>query len=129
MSRFQKCFPRPVIVCPDELSNTTSIRIAYDGSLPGGLCKCLSMQAHELVSLRTRRAAKYLRFHRYHVDEAPVTSRLRPAEVLKSEIANRKIRTAVMGATRKCAASGPADRKRSVDYSRQKGNRCKFACP
>jgi hypothetical protein len=40
MSRFQKCFPRPVIVCPDELSNTTGILIAYDGSLPGGLCKC-----------------------------------------------------------------------------------------
>jgi hypothetical protein len=83
MSRFQKCFPRPVIVCPDELSNTTGILIAYDGSLPGGLCKCshfsgsdsiesfrscLSMQAMNWFPYAAPR--KYLRFHRYHVDEA-----------------------------------------------------------
>ena len=114
LSKLLLITPRPMIVCPDGLSNATSILIAYDGSLPAmralqmfalfgiGLDRVVQVMSidasRELVSQRIGRAAKYLRFHGYQVDEAPVASRLRPAEVLKSEIANRKIRTAVMGA-------------------------------
>jgi hypothetical protein len=34
LSKLLLITPRPMIVCPDELSNTTSILIAYDGRLP-----------------------------------------------------------------------------------------------
>jgi nucleotide-binding universal stress UspA family protein len=106
--------PRPMIVCPDELSPTSDILIAYDGSFTATravqlfalfrivldrLIQVVSIDSSmELASLRTARAAKYLRAHGYQVKEIPIASRVSSAEALRSEIVNRKIRTAVMGA-------------------------------
>ncbi|MGZ5916313.1 MAG: hypothetical protein ACXWJ4_03170 [Methyloceanibacter sp.] len=51
-----------------------------------------------LASQRAGRAAKYVRTHGYQVNEIPIASSARPAQALRSEIANRRIRTAIMGA-------------------------------
>ena len=106
--------PRPIIICPDGLSDADRILVAYDGSLPAmralqmfallgagreRLVQILSVDAsHELAVQRTARAVNYLRIHGYQVEESPIASRLHPAKTLKSEIASRKIGTLIMGA-------------------------------
>jgi nucleotide-binding universal stress UspA family protein len=106
--------PRPVIICPDDLSADDEILIAYDGSVPamravqiftllgigqGKRIHVTSVDAsQELAARRTAGAASYLRNHGYEVDTSPIASRVHPAEVLNIEIADRKIGTLVMGA-------------------------------
>jgi len=106
--------PRPVIICPDELSTADGILVAYDGSLPAmravqmfallgaGQGKRIHVTcidpSQEEAARKTSGAATYLRGHGYEVEASPVTSRVRPADVLRSEIADRKIGSLVMGA-------------------------------
>jgi nucleotide-binding universal stress UspA family protein len=106
--------PRPVIVCPDDISATDDVLIAYDGSVPamravqlftllgvgqGKRIHVTSIDAsQELAARRTGGAAGYLRSHGYEVETNPIASRVHPAEVLNIEIADRKIGTLVIGA-------------------------------
>lgn len=106
--------PRPVIVCPDELSQGDDVLVAYDGSVPAmrslqmftllsfgqgnRICVTSVDASQELTARRTNGAVGYLRYHGYQAEANPITSRLRPAEVLGTEIADRKIGTLVMGA-------------------------------
>ena len=106
--------PRPVIVCPDDISAADDVLIAYDGSVPamravqlftllgvgqGKRIHVTSIDAsQELAARRSGGAAGYLRSHGYEVEVNPIASRVHPAEVLNIEIADRKIGTLVMGA-------------------------------
>lgn len=106
--------PRPVIICPDQLSADDAILIAYDGSVPAmcavqifallgvgrgkRICVTSIDTSQELAARRTAGAASYLRNHGYEVDANPIVSRVHPAEALNIEIADRKIGTLVMGA-------------------------------
>jgi nucleotide-binding universal stress UspA family protein len=106
--------PRPMVICPDELSTSDEILIAYDGSVPamravqmfavlgvgrGKSIHVTSIDAsQELAARRTAGAASYLRSHGYQVDANPIASRVHPAKVLEIEIADQKIGTLVMGA-------------------------------
>jgi nucleotide-binding universal stress UspA family protein len=106
--------PRPVIICGDEVTAAREVLIAYDGSIA-------AMRAVQLFALlgfatdrrihvtsidsgkalsarRASAAASYLRGHGYDVEEIPIASSVRPADVLSIEIADRKIGTLVMGA-------------------------------
>lgn len=114
LSRLLLVTPRPIIVCPDELSPVGDILVAYDGSFAAvravqmfalfgvahdRLIQIVSIDSDAgLASQRAGRAAKYVRTHGYQVNEIPIASSARPAQALRSEIANRRIRTAVMGA-------------------------------
>lgn len=105
--------PRPVIVCPDELSGAGGVLVAYDGSGPAmralqmftllGMAKdkriCVTSvdASQELAARRTAGAESYLRSHGYDVEANPITSQVHPAEVIKVEIADRKVETLVMG--------------------------------
>lgn len=106
--------PRPVIICPDEISTAAEILIAYDGSVAamravqmfallgvgqGKRLHVTSIDAsQELAGRRADAAATYLRSHGYEIEANPIASRVRPAAVLSNEIADRKIGTIVMGA-------------------------------
>ena len=106
--------PRPVIVCPDDISAADDVLIAYDGSVPamravqlftllgvgqGKRIHVTSIDAsQELAARRAGGAAGYLRSHGYEVEVSPIASRVHPADVLNIEIADRKIGTLVMGA-------------------------------
>jgi nucleotide-binding universal stress UspA family protein len=106
--------PRPMIVCPDDISVTDEILIAYDGSIRAmravqifallgiglGTRICVtSIDANQqLAAPRTAGAAGYLRCHGYEVEASPIASRVHPAEVLKVEVADRKTGTLIMGA-------------------------------
>jgi nucleotide-binding universal stress UspA family protein len=106
--------PRPMIICPDRLSDADRILVAYDGSVSAmralqmfallgasrdRLVQILSVDAnHEVAARRTAGAANYLRIHGYQVEESPIASRLHPAKALKSEIGSRKTGTLIMGA-------------------------------
>jgi len=106
--------PRPMVVCPDEISNADEVMIAYDGGLPamravqmfallgigeGKRIHVVSIDpSQELTVRRTSGAATYLRAHGYEVEANPVASSVHPADVLKIEIADRKVGTLVMGA-------------------------------
>ncbi|WP_119388983.1 universal stress protein [Taklimakanibacter lacteus] len=106
--------PRPVIVCPDEMPAGNEILIAYDGSpsamravqmfalggigQDGPICVTSIDADQETATRRTVGAAAYLRGHGYKVTENPITSRVHPAEVLRIEVADRKVGLLVMGA-------------------------------
>lgn len=106
--------PRPVIACPAELANSNEILIAYDGSLPSmravqlftllgiGQDKRIYVTSidasQELAARRTSGATGYLRNHGYQVEANPIASDIHPSEVLRIEIADRKINMLVMGA-------------------------------
>ena len=106
--------PRPIVICSDELSKQNDILIAYDGSVPAiravqmfallGIGQSRRIQVasvdknQELAARRARGAARYLRIHGYEVEVYPIVSRVHPAKVLKTEIADRNIWTLVMGA-------------------------------
>ena len=114
ISRLLFATPRPMIVCPDELSPAGDILVAYDGSFAAvralqmfvlfgvardRLIQIVSIDSDaRLASQRAGRAANYLRTHGYQVNEIPIASGARPAQALRSEITSRRIRTAVMGA-------------------------------
>lgn len=106
--------PRPVIVCGDEVVTGEDALIAYDGSLPAmravqlfallGLGKghrlhVTSIEADkELAERRSLGAADYLRDRGYAVEIVPIVSKLHPVEVLRIEVADRKIGTLAIGA-------------------------------
>lgn len=106
--------PRPVIICPDELSESEDILVAYDGSVPAmravqmfalleiGKSRRIHVtsidESQELAARRASGAAGYLRVHGFDVYVNPVTTSVDPAEALKIEITDRKIGTLVMGA-------------------------------
>jgi nucleotide-binding universal stress UspA family protein len=114
ISKLVLASPRPMIICPDTLSDTGRILVAYDGSLPAmravqlfallgagrdRVIQILSVEAsHELAARRTAGAASYLRIHGYQVDESPIASRANLAKALRSEIASRKAGVLIMGA-------------------------------
>lgn len=106
--------PRPVVICPDELSESEDILVAYDGSL----CAMRTLQLFALMDIgsdkrvcvtsidadrdsasrHTTAAVGYLRSHGYVAESNPIVSRTHPAEVLRIEVSDRKIGTLVMGA-------------------------------
>lgn len=106
--------PRPVIACGDEPAAGEETLIGYDGSLPAmravqvfallGLGK--QRRVHltavepdkELAERRLLGAAGYLREHGYAVETIPIASRLHPADVLRIEVADRRIGTLAIGA-------------------------------
>lgn len=106
--------PRPVIVCPGELPSGDEILIAYDGSLPSmraiqlfvllgiGRDKRIHVtsvnSSQELAARRTSDATGHLRNHGYQVEANPIASDVHPSEVLRIEIADRKIGTLAMRA-------------------------------
>lgn len=114
LSRWLLSTPRPVVVCPDELPRGYDVLVAYDGSAPSmraiqlfallGLCHDARIHvtavdsSQELVARRASSAASYLRTHGYQVEAVPITSDVHPSEVLRIEIADRRIGKMVMGA-------------------------------
>jgi nucleotide-binding universal stress UspA family protein len=106
--------PRPTILCADELSKGNDILVAYDGSLPS----MRAVQIFALLGMATDRrvhvtsieagqelavrkacgAAAYLESHGFRVETDPIASSAAPAEVIRAEVADRKIATIVMGA-------------------------------
>lgn len=105
--------PRPVVICGDEPAPGREILIAYDGSLPamravqiftllglgeGQRIHLTSIDASKDVAVRrTAGAARYLRSHGQDVELCPIATRTDPAEVLRIEVADRKIGTLAMG--------------------------------
>lgn len=105
--------PRPLIISGDEDHVDADILIAYDASPPA----MRALQLFTLLDLWPRRrvcvvaigtektvvdripigAAQYLRGRGYDVDTASIATRVHPADVLKIEVADRKIGTLVMG--------------------------------
>jgi nucleotide-binding universal stress UspA family protein len=105
--------PRPLIVCGDEDSGDGDIMIAYDGSLPA----MRAVQLFMLLGLWSRHrihvvaigidkaaveriptgAVHYLRGRGCDVEVISIATRAHPAEVLRIEVADRKVGTLVMG--------------------------------
>jgi nucleotide-binding universal stress UspA family protein len=114
LARLLLVTPRPVIVCGDEPTDGQDVLIAYDGSLPAmravqmfallGLGKGRPIHVtaiaadKELAERRVLGAADYLREHGYAIETIPIATRLHPAEVLRIEVADRKIGTLAIGA-------------------------------
>jgi nucleotide-binding universal stress UspA family protein len=106
--------PRPVIVCGDEAPVGRDVLIAYDGSVPamravqifallglgaGRRVHVTSIDADkETAARRIGGAVSYLRSHGYETEATPIATRVHPAEVLRIEVADRKIAMLVMGA-------------------------------
>lgn len=106
--------PRPVIVCGDEPAPGDEFLISYDGSVPamralqmfallnlgaGKRIQVTSIDAQqELAVRRAAGASGFLRSHGYEAESVPITTRVKPAEVLAIEVVDRKIGTLVMGA-------------------------------
>jgi nucleotide-binding universal stress UspA family protein len=105
--------PRPLIVCGDEDGGDGDIMIAYDRSLPAMRAVQLFMllglwPRHRIhvVAIGTDKAAveriptgavQYLRVRGCDVEVVSIATRAHPAEVLRIEVADRKIGTLVMG--------------------------------
>jgi nucleotide-binding universal stress UspA family protein len=105
--------PRPLIVCGDKDRGDGDIMIAYDGSLPAMRAVQLFMllglwSRHRIhvVAIGTDKAAaeripagalQYLHRRGFNVEANAIATRAHPAEVLKIEVADRKIGTLVMG--------------------------------
>jgi nucleotide-binding universal stress UspA family protein len=106
--------PRPVIACGDEAPSGRDILVAYDGSLSAmralqifallGLGRDRSVHVtsidadSELAARRVAGAVGYLSGHGYTVEASPIATKVSPSDVLRVEIADRKIATLVMGA-------------------------------
>ncbi len=114
VSKLLMISPRPVVICPEELSKSGDILVAYDGSMPAmralQLFVLLGIGADRRIQVtsidedrnvaerRVEGAAKYLRSHGLEVSVAPVTTSVHPAEVLRIQIAQCETATMVMGA-------------------------------
>jgi nucleotide-binding universal stress UspA family protein len=114
LARLTQMSPRPAIICPDRLSGSDGILVAYDGSVPAmravqmfallGLGAGRRIQVtsidedEELAVRRANGAAGYLRSHGMEVSVDPIATSVHPSEVLKIEVAQRAIGTLVMGA-------------------------------
>jgi nucleotide-binding universal stress UspA family protein len=114
LARLLAMTPRPVVVCPDELPNGSDILIAYDGSVPSmrvvQLFSLLGLgqgrrihvtsidRSQDVAARRASGAASYLRNHGHEVEASPIASCVSVPDVLRIEIADRKIGTLVMGA-------------------------------
>jgi nucleotide-binding universal stress UspA family protein len=106
--------PRPVIVCGDEVPTGRDVLISYDGSVPamravqiftllglaaGRRVHVTSIDADkETATRRIGGAVSYLSSHGYETEANPIATRVHPAEVVRIEVADRKIGTLVMGA-------------------------------
>ncbi|HVA15506.1 MAG TPA: universal stress protein [Stellaceae bacterium] len=106
--------PRPAIVCPDDLTPSDAMMLAYDASLPSmravqmftllGIGEGKSIHvasidtSQELAARRAAGAVGYLRRHGFEALPHPIVSPLPPAKILAREVADRKIGTLVMGA-------------------------------
>ena len=106
--------PRPVIVCGDETPISRDVLIAYDGSVPAmravqifallglGAGRCIHVTSinadNEVAVRRIGGVVRYLRSHGYETEATPIATRMHPAEVVRIEVADRKIGTLVMGA-------------------------------
>jgi nucleotide-binding universal stress UspA family protein len=114
LAKLLRITPRPIIVCGDEAITSQDILIAYDGSVSAmravqmfallGLAREQHVYVtsiagdKELTVRRVGAAASYLRSYGLNIEEAPIASRMQPAEVLRIEVADRKIGMLVMGA-------------------------------
>jgi nucleotide-binding universal stress UspA family protein len=105
--------PRPVLVCGNAAPDGQDVLIAYDGSLPA----MRAVQVFALLGLRSGQrvhitaihsdkgqaarqlsgAVHYLRGHGYDVETNLIGTTVHPADVLRIEVADRKIGTVVMG--------------------------------
>lgn len=114
LSKLLTLSPRPVVICPDERSESDDILVAYDGSVPamraiqmfallglgaGRRVRVTSIdEDRDAAARRASAAASYLRIHGMEVSADPIASGVHPSEVLRIEITQRKIGTLVMGA-------------------------------
>ena len=106
--------PRPIIICPDVLSGSDQVLIAYDDSPPAmraiQVFTLLGMKnseprhvmtinaSYEEAARQTARVADYLHLHGYQVKENPIQSNERPSKVLMDEVGRLNIGLLVMGA-------------------------------
>lgn len=106
--------PRPLIVCGDGPPGGGDILIAYDGSVPAmravqmfallGFARdrnirVASVEAdQELAARRASGAAGFLRGHGYRVEVIPISTDVHPSEVLRIQVADRRVGLLVMGA-------------------------------
>jgi nucleotide-binding universal stress UspA family protein len=106
--------PRPVVICGDEPGPGTATLVAYDGSLQAmraiqlfallGLGRDAPVHvtsigpSREEAQRRTAAAVAFLRRHGYELEANPIVSNVDAAEVLRIEVADRRIGTLVMGA-------------------------------
>jgi nucleotide-binding universal stress UspA family protein len=114
LAKLLSATPRPVIVCGDDAVAGADALIAYDGSLPamravqlfallgfgkGRRIHLTAIEADkELAERRLLGVAGYLRDHGYEVETIPIATTLHPADVLRIEVADRKIGTLTLGA-------------------------------
>lgn len=114
LSKLMLMSPRPAVICPDALSGSNDILVAYDGSVPAmraiqmfallGLGAGRRVQVtsidedQEMAARRASGAASYLRSHGMDVSVDPIATSVHPSEVLRIEVPQRKIGTLVMGA-------------------------------
>lgn len=106
--------PRPILVCPDELTESDAVMIAYDASLPAmraiqlftllgiGENRPLHVVStdpnQELATRRAAGAATYLRSHGFEALPLPIASSEPTADILAREARERNIGIMVMGA-------------------------------
>lgn len=106
--------PRPLIVCGDTVPAGSDVLVGYDGSVPAmrslqlfallGMGKARRVHVvsiepdGELAARRVAAATGYLRYHGCQAEGGAIVSKADPAEVLRIEVADRKITTLVMGA-------------------------------
>ena len=106
--------PRPMIVCPDELSQGEDVLVAYDGSIAA--MRALQMfvllglgagqrivvaavdRSEETAARNCAAAASYLRSHGYQSESHPLSSGVEPSEAIRITVADRQVGTLVMGA-------------------------------
>lgn len=114
LSKLLLLTPRPVVVCPDELSAADDVLIAYDGSVPAAR----AVQMFTLLGVGTSRrilvaavdarlevaarkvdgAVSFLRMHGYAAEANPIVSASDPTEILSKLVTERHVGTVVMGA-------------------------------
>ncbi|MGE4373250.1 MAG: universal stress protein [Xanthobacter sp.] len=115
LSRLLAVTPRPVVVCGDHVPEQGTVLVAYDGSLPamralqmftliglghgiGESVRVLSTHtSEEEAARRAEGAVSYLHLHGIDAEALPVATRADPTSVIRSEVANQKARTLVMG--------------------------------
>lgn len=106
--------PRPLIVCPEQIPTGKGVLVAYDASLPAmrslqlfallGFARdqpiCItSVEANPAGARQSADSASdYLRCHGYTVESSAINSKADPSEVLRIEVADRKVGMLVMGA-------------------------------
>lgn len=114
LSTLLQLTPRPVVVCPDELSAADDVLIAYDGSVPAAravqIFTLLGVGTDrrvlvtsvdpslEAASRRASGAVSYLHLHGYGAQASPIATTGNPAEIISALVGEKRIGTLVMGA-------------------------------